>query len=67
MLTAINCDKTIGGWHSALTNAAILTETMEPVFKAGGDEMPPGELYGRREKYIHTVGPIGQVSWVSNG
>merc|ERR1719183_46384 len=67
MLTAINCDKQIGGWHSVVTNAAILTESMDPVFKTKGDEMPPGQWWGRRDKLIHTVGPIGEVSWVSNG
>jgi len=68
MMTAINCDKSIGGWHSAAVGAGVLTENMDKVFaKKSGDEMPAGDLYGIRNKLIHTVGPIGQVSWVSNG
>jgi len=40
---------------------------MKPVFDAPGDVMPPGSVYGTRDKLIHTVGVIGQVSWVSQG
>jgi len=34
---------------------------------AKGDAMPPGDLYGIRTKYIHSVGTHGKVSWVPNG
>jgi hypothetical protein len=35
--------------------------------KAPGDAMPNGVLWGTRTKYIHTVGTVGKVKFVSDG
>lgn len=29
--------------------------------------MPPGKIYGIRDKVIHSVGSMGQVSWIDTG
>jgi len=40
---------------------------MEPTFTTKGDELPKGNVYGTRGKYIHTIGSLGKVKLVSNG
>jgi hypothetical protein len=54
-------------WMSTPQVAAIFTESMVPSFSTPGDEMPKGQLYGTRSKYIHTVGSVGKVKLVSTG
>lgn len=39
--------------------AGIFLENIEPTMTAKGDAMPPGDLYGTRVKYIHSVGAVG--------
>jgi hypothetical protein len=46
--------------------AGIFVESMKPSFNEVGDTMPVG-LLGKRQKYIHTVGAIGKVKFVSAG
>ncbi|MCS5595080.1 MAG: hypothetical protein NZ730_11125 [Porticoccaceae bacterium] len=60
-------DTTSAGWYNPVQAGAILTESMAPSFETGGDELGKGVLYGTRGKYIHTVGVLGPVSWVSKG
>ena len=40
---------------------------MGPSFTGKGDAMPPGDLYGTRTKYIHSVGVVAKCEWVPNG
>ena len=44
--------------------AGIFLESMTPSFKGKGDAMPPGDLYGTRTKYIHSVGVVAQCEFV---
>jgi len=68
MVSAINEDLTSGPWFGAPT-VAITGAAMDKsvTMEFGGDMMPPGNLYGTRDKVIHSIGSIGQVSWVSTG
>jgi len=45
----------------------IFTERMNPTFDTKGDAMPAGDLWGTRRKYIHSVGTVGKVKFVSDG
>jgi hypothetical protein len=63
----INLDRKSFGWYSTPHVAAIFTESMEPTFDTVGDELPGGQVYGTRAKYIHTVGSLAKVKFVSNG
>jgi len=38
---------------------------MTPTFEAQGDEMPPNKYIGRRQKYINSVGVVGQTYMTS--
>ena len=60
-------DTTSDKWMSTPKVAAIFTESMVPTFLTQGDELPKGQLYGTRAKYIHTVGSVGKVKLVSTG
>jgi hypothetical protein len=54
-------------WYNAVSMAGILTESMSPTMNYGGDQMPPGALYGTRSKLIHTEGAIASVKLVNSG
>ena len=41
--------------------SGIMAERMDPTFTQKGDAMPPGDIYGTRTKYIHSVGVVGKV------
>ena len=41
-------------------------EDLTKTFTGKGDAMPPGDLYGTRTKYIHSVGAVGKVEFVPN-
>jgi hypothetical protein len=63
----IDMDTNSAGWYSTAHMAAIFTESMTPSFTTAGDELPPGQVYGTRAKYIHTVGSIAKVKMTSTG
>ena len=44
----------------------IMTESMEPTFSTVGDAMEPGHWFNRI-KYVHCVGVVGKVKFVSAG
>lgn len=67
MWDAVMKDTRSGKWYNAVEMGTIMTESMSPTFETEGDEMGKGMLFGTRGKYIHTVGTIGQVGWVSTG
>lgn len=46
--------------------AGAFVESMKPTMEAAGDAMPNGALYGTRTKYIHAVGVVGKVKFVSD-
>jgi len=46
--------------------AGIFLESMKPSFEQAGDTMPHNFL-GTRTKYIHSVGTVGKVKFVSTG
>jgi len=52
--------------HKFINPAPMFLESMDPVFKAKGDIMPKA-LIGSRKKFIHQVGTVGKVKFVSNG
>jgi len=54
----IAADTTSGDWPNM---APLFLESLKPTFTAPGDAMPPGELYGTRTKYIHSVAATGKV------
>eukprot|EP00092_Neocalanus_flemingeri_P009099 GFUD01009797.1.p1 GENE.GFUD01009797.1~~GFUD01009797.1.p1 ORF type:complete len:342 (+),score=108.83 GFUD01009797.1:89-1114(+) len=59
-------DTTSADWFSLLEMPGLFFESMCPTLRAPGDEMPYEEgLFGggTRNKYIHTVGTVGQVEW----
>ena len=58
-------DTSSGSFPSALELPGIFVESMEPTFTGKGDAMPPGQLYGNRRKYIHSVGTVGKVKFVA--
>ena len=43
----------------------LFIESMNPTFDTAGDLMPSG-IFGTRVKYIHSVGVVGKVKFVSN-
>ena len=61
-------DKNSGSFPNALELPGIFLESMAPTFTTKGDEMPK-ELFGlkTRTKYIHSVGTVGKVKFVSSG
>merc|ERR1719228_1602409 len=67
-----NCleDTTSADWFSVLELPGIFIESMCPTLRAPGDELPYEDgliFYGWRNKYIHTVGTVGQVEWRNLG
>jgi len=46
-------------WYSAAQMAGLFTEYEDPTFTAMGDQMPAGQVYGIRDKLIHSVGTLG--------
>jgi len=67
-----NCleDTSSADWFSVLEMPGIFIESMCPTLRAQGDELPYEDgiiFYGWRNKYIHTVGAVGQVEWRSQG
>jgi len=67
-----NCleDTSSADWFSRLKMPGIFVESMCPTLRTQGDEMPyeDGLIFsGYRNKYIHTVGTVGQVEWRNLG
>jgi len=63
-------DTTSADWFSALEMPGIFTEDMCPVLRTIGDQLrwESGIISdGWRNKYIHTVGAVGQVRWDNLG
>ena len=54
-------DTTSADWFSALEMRGLFTEDMCPVLRTRGDQLR-WESDGWRNKYIHTVGAVGQVN-----
>jgi len=46
--------------------AGIFLERMDPTFSTPGDEMPKTIFGNVRTKYIHSVGNVGRVKFVTN-
>ena len=63
----ITADESSGSFPNALELPGIFIEAMDPTFKTAGDQMP-SELFGltTRTKYIHSVGVVGKVKFVSS-
>jgi len=61
-------DRSSGSFPSALELPGIFLEAMDPTFTTPGDQMPT-EFFGlrTRTKYIHSVGVVGKVKFVSSG
>merc|ERR1711936_503544 len=58
--------RTPADWFTTKQLMGMFLESMCPTFQAQGDEMPWEKRllsYGWRNKYIHTVGTVGQVEW----
>jgi len=63
----IIANTTSQSWYNAVQSAGLLTENEDPTFSAMGDQMPKGQVYGIRDKLIHSVGTISKIKWVSKG
>ena len=61
-------DRSSGSFPSTLELPGLFVEAMDPTFTTPGDQMPT-ELFGlrTRTKYIHSVGVVGKVKFVSSG
>lgn len=61
-------DTSSGKFPSSLELPGLFVESMDPTFHANGDVMP-SEMFGlkTRTKYIHSVGVVGKVKFVSSG
>lgn len=66
ILTAVNQDHASNNWYNAVESGGLFTESMSPTFDQAGDEMAPGMLWGTRAKYIHTIGNVATVKFVSS-
>lgn len=62
----ITADKTSGSFPG-IKLPGLFFEAMDPTFKTPGDVMPREGLGGLRTKYIHSVGVVGKVKFVSAG
>ena len=53
-----------GPWYGAFKTAVrlFLAQSGKPTMDYQGDTMPPGKLYGYRQRVIHSVGTIAKVS-----
>jgi len=60
-------DRESGNFPEGAHIAGIFLEAMDPTFKAPGDQMPNTILGNVRTKYIHSVGVVGKVKFVSSG
>jgi len=61
-----NCldDSTSAPWFSSLDQGVkLISESMCPVFRTPGDELPDQGDGTTRAKVIHTVGTVGRVEW----
>lgn len=67
IMTEVVKSDTPQNWYNAVSMAGILTESMEPTISYGGDQMPPGALYGTRSKLIHTQGAVASVKMTNSG
>lgn len=59
----IEADKTPASWLGISGIAGFLAESMAPTLSWISDTIPTSWL-GKRTKYIHTVGTVGQVKFV---
>jgi len=59
-------DSSSGQWPG-LSLAEIFFESMCPTMEAPGDQMPIAWTGNPRKKYIHSIGSIGKVEFVSTG
>ena len=52
-----------GSWYSKFKTATtlLLTQSNAPSVDYQGDTMPPGKLYGHRQRVIHSLGTIAKV------
>ena len=66
ILTAVNQDHASNNWYNAVESGGLFTESMQPTFDQKGDEMAPGMIWGTRDKYIHTIGNVAAVKFVSS-
>lgn len=68
MKAAIYENTTSNGWYNPLlVGSTLATMNKSLTLEWPGDTMPPGNIYGTRDKVIHSVGSMGQVSWVDTG
>lgn len=58
-------DTTRGEYPSVLKMPGLFVESMNPTFDTAGDLMPSG-VFGKRTKYIHSVGVVGKVAFKAN-
>lgn len=58
-------DTKSGKFPSSLELPGVFVESMAPSFDGKGDAMPSGMVYGQRTKYIHSVGAVGKVKFLS--
>lgn len=56
---------TSGSYPGSLEQAAIFTEDLGPSFNHQYDVVPEG-WFGKRRKYIHSMGASGKVHWKAN-
>jgi hypothetical protein len=61
-------DRSSGSFPSTLELPGLFVEAMDPSFAQPGDQMPT-EYFGlrTRTKYIHSVGVVGKVKFISSG
>jgi len=64
--TKIASDQSPGSFPNVLLQGGIFIEPMDKTFKTHGDEMPICLLNQPRVKYIHSVGVVGKVKFISN-
>jgi len=65
--TEITRDTTPGSFPSPAVLAGLFTADMKKSFDTDGDAMPAYGILGTRTKFIHSVGTVGKVKFVSNG
>ena len=60
-------DTSSNSWPSRLELAEIFFESMYPTLEAAGDQLPAAWTGNTSQKYIHSVGSVGMVQFVSSG
>lgn len=60
-------DTTSTSWPSAFSLGGIFLESMCPTFRQEGDQMASEWFFSTRTKYIHSVGNVAKVNFVSSG